>query len=517
MSGSPPSFASASGPAPDLNAPRIGAGALSGYAALAAGVVATAVTTPVVVHALGAARFGLWVALVAAVSFTGLLDFGFSQAAARFTGEHRARRDPDTVNRFISATGTAYLVAFALVLLVTGGIGLAFPRFINVAAGDRPLILPGAMLVGLATALGLWMGFFGSLLHAHQRLQLANAVRAGYWLLFTILTIAVALAGWGIVGVAGAMAASAGLSCVALAWLVWRTIPTLRWRRPEAAVFWQSLSYSTFMFMISAGSAVVFETDTIVIAAFKGAAAVTAYAIALRLTRGLTLFLHKLPDVLFPFYAGMRAVGDTKRIRNNYLLTARLELAGAVIVVLGLSFAGRPLIAIWVGPSNLASLSVFGLAIVLVLMEAVVHPGAILAAATGGERRMAIVNNAEATINLGLSIVFVIRFGVAGVIAATLLAQALTNLWYLPRWAMQRLGIAPAAYARATFGRAILPGLCGAVAGLAVGWWWSSTVGAFAAAAAAALTFIVTYLRLGAGSEERSWVRGWLPVGQRAA
>ena len=517
MSASTPSFASASGPAPDLNAPRIGAGALSGFAALAAGVLATAVTTPVVVHALGATRFGLWLALVAAVSFTGLLDFGFSQAAARFTGEHRARRDPSMVNGFIAATGAAYLVAFGLVLLATAAIGIAFPRFINVSAADRPLILPAAILVGLATALGLWMGFFGSLLHAHQRLPSANAVRAGYWLLFTASTITAALAGWGIVGLAGAMAASAALACAGQAWLVWRAVPRLRWRWPHPAILRQSLSYSAVMFMISAGTAVVFETDTIVIAAFKGAAAVAAYAIALRLTRGLTLFLHKLPDVLFPFYAGMRAVGDLGRIRSNYLLTARLELAGAAVVVLGLGFAGRQLIALWVGPSNVASLPVFGLAIVLVVMEAVVHPGAILAAATGGERRMAIVNNAEAILNLGLSIVFVIRFGVAGVIAATVLAQALTNLWYLPRWAMRRLDIAPAAYARATLGRAILPGLCGAVVGLAITWWWPSTAGAFAAAAAAAVVFLASYLRLGAGSEERGWVRGWLPMGQRAA
>ena len=117
MSASPLSSESASASAPDVNAPRVGAGALSGFAALAAGVVATLITTPVVLRALGQARFGLWIALVAAVSFTGLLDFGFGQAVARFSGEHRARHDPKAVEAFIIATGAAYLVAFGLVLL----------------------------------------------------------------------------------------------------------------------------------------------------------------------------------------------------------------------------------------------------------------------------------------------------------------------------------------------------------------------------------------------------------------
>ena len=116
----------------------------------------------------------------------------------------------------------------------------------------------------------------------------------------------------------------------------------------------------------------------------------------------------------------------------------------------------------------LRSVSVFTLAVVLVLMEAVVHPGAILAAATGGERRMALFNNAEAVLNLGLSIVFVIRFGVVGVIGATILAQALTNLWFLPVWAMRSLAISVREYATATFVRTAIPAACGVVAGLLV-------------------------------------------------
>jgi O-antigen/teichoic acid export membrane protein len=507
LSASIPSFESVSAPAPDPNATRFGAGTLSGFAALGAGVLATAVTTPVVVHALGGARFGLWVALVAAVSFTGLLDFGFSQAVARFTGEHRARGDGPAVEAFIMATGAAYLAAFALVLMATVAIGVMLPRFVHVSAVDRDLVLPGSVLVGLATALGLWMAFFGSILHAHQRLPLANLVRAGYWLSFTMLTIAAALAGWGIVGLGAAMASSAALACAAFALLVRRELPGLRIRRPGAVYMRQALRYSLFMFLVSAGAAVVFETDTLVIAIFLGAGAVTAYGIALRVTRGLTMFLHKLPDVLFPFYAGMRARGELARMRENFLLTARLEVAGAAAVVLGLAFGGPTLIAAWVGAANVASTGVFALALTLVAMEAIVHPAAVLAAATGGERRMATINNAEAILNLALSIPLVIRFGVVGVIAGTVLAQTVTNLWFLPGWAMRRLDLSLAAYARATFGPSLVPTACGAVAGLVLAWRGLPLL----AAAVSVPVFALVYLRTGAGTEERRWLQGLGP------
>src|SRR5256714_14710772 len=357
------------------------------------------------------------------------------------------------------------------------------------------------------------MAFFGSILHAYQRLPMANLVRAGYWLAFAVLTIRAAQAGWGLLGLAAAMAVSAVFGCISFLVLVRRALPWLRIRQPQSVYLRKALSYSIFMFLISAGTAVVFETDTLVIAAFRGAAAVTAYAVALRLTRGLTLFLHKAPDVLFPFYAGMSASGQLARIGEILLFTARLELAGGAAVILGLAFAGRPLIGAWVGPGNVTSVGVFALAIALVLMEVIIHPAAILAAAAGGERRMAAFSNAEAVLNLGFSIVLVTRFGVVGVIAGTVAGQCLTNLWFLPRWAMQRLQLPLIDYLEATAGRALLPAVCGLAGGMIL----LPTHLPFIAAGLSILVFALVYWRTGAGAEERRWVNELLSRERPAA
>jgi len=175
-----------------------------------------------------------------------------------------------------------------------------------------------------------------------------------------------------------------------------------------------------------------------------------------------------------------------------------------------LVFAWRPLIAAWVGPSSVVGSSVFALALTLLLFESLVHPAAVLAAATGGERRMAMVNTSEAVLNLGLSIVFVIRFGVVGVIAATVLAQALTNLWFLPSWAMRSLQISVRQYVAATLARVVAPASAGGLAGLVVAQFFRSDMGRIMAATAAAGLFVAVYLRIGAGVEERGWMRGLL-------
>ena len=119
---------------------------------------------------------------------------------------------------------------------------------------------------------------------------------------------------------------------------------------------------------------------------------------------------------------------------------------------------------------------------------------------------MAVFNNAEAVLNLGLSILLGMRFGVVGVIGGTVVAQSLTNLWFLPRWAMQRLQLSLADYLKATAGRSLLPAGCGLGAGVIL----LPVHLPFVDAVVSVLVFALVYLRTGAGGEERSWVNGWL-------
>jgi O-antigen/teichoic acid export membrane protein len=273
------------------------------------------------------------------------------------------------------------------------------------------------------------------------------------------------------------------------------------------------MSYTGFMLLISMGTAVVFQTDNLIIASFLGVAYVAPYAVALRVTRTLTLFIHRIPDVLFPFYSGMRAQGDKARLRENFLVTARLELVAGMCFALGLAFAGPTVLRIWVGGENVIVLPAFALAVTLVALEAIVHPAAVLAAATGGERSMAAMNNAEAILNLVFSLLLVRRLGVVGVIGGTVAAQAITNLWWMPRWAMRHLAVSLHCYFAKVISPSLVPALTGGAAGLLVlaglESTWSNA--ALAGGGVAMIVYSVAYLGFGAGARERNWLLSRLP------
>jgi O-antigen/teichoic acid export membrane protein len=503
--------------APDPSAPGLGAGSLSGIAATAAGVLSAAITTPVLLHTMGASQFGVWVMLTSIAGYAQLADFGLGFSVGRFVGEYRAQRQVAALRSYFGSASLIYGGVFAAVFAVSAALGLLIPPLAGIPAGQRSVFLVSALVVGLATALAIGMALLLNILHAYQRLPLANGVRAAYWLLLAPASIDAALNGWGIAGLAAAMAGTTAIVGAVALVLTVRLVPDFRPTRPSARYVRQAMSYAGWMFAISLSATMAFETSNIIIAGSLGIGAVAAYAVALRLTRTLTQFVHKVSDVLFPFYAGMRAAADVPRMRANFLLTARLELVGGGAVVLFLAFAGVAALRLWVGQQNVLILSAFVLAIVLVVLDVVAYPAAVLTTATGGEKPAALINLVQAGATVAIALILVRPFGVAGVIGGAVLAQALTTFWWLPAWALRTIGLGWRSYLR----RVITPVLLSLVPASVIGALVTLLLHApFVAAAVALTTYGATYFKLGAYPGERAWLFAWyqrLPIHATAA
>jgi O-antigen/teichoic acid export membrane protein len=488
----------------DASAPGLGAGSLSGIAATAAGVLSAAITTPVLLQAMGVSQYGVWVLLASIAGYAQLADFGLGFSVGRFVGEYRIQRRTSAIRSYLGSAAVIYGGVFPAILAVSGLLGVVIPRIAGIPVSQRSGFFVSALVVGLATALAIGLALLLNILHAYQRLPLANAVRAAYWVLLAPTSIGAALKGWGVAGLAATMAGTSAIVFVAALVLTIRLVPDFRPTRPSAPYLRQAISYAGWMFAISLSATTAFETSNIIIAGFLGIAAVAAYAVALRLTRTLTQFVHKVADVLFPFYAGMRAANDVPAMRRNFLLTARLELAGGGAVVLLLGFAGTATLRLWVGQGNVLIMTAFAMAIALVALDVVAYPASVLVTATGGEKSAALINLAQASAGILFALVLVRPFGVAGVIGGAVLAQSATTFWWLPALALRTVEVGWRAYLRGV----VLPVLMSLVPGLLLGAATSLVLHSpFAAASLALMAYAATYFKIGAEPAERLWIR----------
>ena len=130
----------------------------------------------------------------------------------------------------------------------------------------------------------------------------------------------------------------------------------------------------------------------------------------------------------------------------------------AVIFAWGFCCCARDVVALWVGPSLYAGTAVNLCVAAAFLTVALYRPAGLVLCAMGEERRCGLHAIAEAVVNVILSIVLILRLGVAGTVLATAISQLLVTHLPLASRLHRKLGLTPRAYFDSVV-RAWLPGL----------------------------------------------------------
>ena len=105
--------------------------------------------TPILVHGLGEATYGLWSIVMALTGYYGLIDLGIGKANTKYIAEFDAKQDDKSVQRVVDTSVSAYAVMALVISMIAVVLGFCFPWFFP-ATGHSPLVL---FLVVLFTAL----------------------------------------------------------------------------------------------------------------------------------------------------------------------------------------------------------------------------------------------------------------------------------------------------------------------------------------------------------------------------
>ena len=152
-------------------------------------IILTIVSTPVILHRLGTAAFGVYILAITLGGLLALLDFGLTPALVTSLSHawHQQRRDES--ERLVGTALTLYL------LIGTAG-GLTFAALVPWAVRDL-LHVPAALQPSARTALWLstagfavnmWLAVFNAVPYALQRYDLVAARIVGLSLVTTTAT-----------------------------------------------------------------------------------------------------------------------------------------------------------------------------------------------------------------------------------------------------------------------------------------------------------------------------------------
>jgi O-antigen/teichoic acid export membrane protein len=416
-----------------------------GTAALNGGLkmLGSLVTMPLVLHYLGAERFGVWVTLASFMALVSVGDLGIGNGLINALSAAHGTDDRISARMYVSSA-FFMLLAFSSVLLlflIALDAVVPWPAVFNLTS---PIAIaevgPAIKIVSICIFLKLVVGIVGKVRFGYQEVHINSLWDTGSVVLsFCALVIFVwreASLPWLVLAETGAYIVLEAANCVSL-FFVERP-----WLRPS----WSCASFDAarnlfnlgiLFFVLHLAGIVAFSSDNLLAIWACGPEAAGVYAIAFKLFSPCRLLAATVQLPLWPAYGEAIARGDIAWVRR---IVVRSMVAAEVIVVplaLGIFFFGDELASLWLQrPVSLGYWLLGGVALWVVLESIGFGCSYFLNGASAIRVQVALsICFAPAAVVARLALAA--QFGISGIIWGTVLAYSIAVLlpytWIVPR------------------------------------------------------------------------------------
>jgi len=390
-------------------------------------------------HAMGAPLYGLFLLFQAVTRLGGLGDFGITGALGLQTGTMLGRKDESGLRQLLASARTLFL-------LIAGGLCVLFwvlspwlPKWLGFES------IPGAgsmtwlfVYGGLSLAVMIVSGYFACLNYAHGTVT---------WPIFPTLFLTQALAPffhWRLALLQMPLWIQLMPylgSTIIVTFLGWRM---LKWSHPwlgnlrpllHDTVQWKSLAgASWWIYLITVGTLIYFTTDRLVIGAVMGTDVIPKYQANYKACELLVTVIVTAAFVGFPKinqWISSPDQGDRKRLLMELNRLSIFEVVLGSGAVLGYILFNDLFVRLWLGQAYQAPLA-WQFAFAANLAVTVSGNAGIQVSTRAGDKGLKLAGTVAAgtgLLNLALSLLSVKLGSITGVAVATVIAQSLSSIF----------------------------------------------------------------------------------------
>ncbi|MDX2161106.1 MAG: oligosaccharide flippase family protein [bacterium] len=407
---------------------------VTGYIVTLVGSLLGLWLTPYSLQFLSREAFGIITLSGTLILWMGLLDIGITTGFRTHMARETGKLNADDYNRYASTTYFSQLGIAAAVLALGALLAVGFPSFFEVSPELRDDAALTFMLLVVGTAANLGLHTFSAILWAHQQIHVDNLVKL---LMFAVRTIAAVIflnLGFGVMSLALGNLCAIILAGVLAVQRVYRIVPDLKLR--PLFYRWSILKgiarTGLWLSLGSLAGLVIQSVDTTVAARLVSLEAVTIYALTHRLYSTLQQMLDPLINNARPGLGQLMGQGKLDQALRTYQRLVRISVGVCVVGALTLWAVNRTFMLAWVGAENYGGIWL-DLAFALNLIANTWNlPNRAVLTANLQVRQQTLARLVEAALNLTLSILLTLQFGLIGVVISTTLAAISTTSLYLP-------------------------------------------------------------------------------------
>lgn len=398
---------------------------------------------PFLVRNLGVAAYGMISLANSLVAYSAIISTSVDISINRFLAIDLNRGDLSQANRTFNTALALSLVACAVLLAPIGFVSYLFPVLFNVPRGLGPATQFLFAAVGIATLAAVLSGNFGVVSAITHRFDLRNLVRA-LVALSRVGLVALCFVVWSpslwLVAPGFILSASIGLLGDAL---VWKTLtPQLRLdlHSVDRYRFRGLLGLSSWAIIDQLGFLLLTQANLVIVNAMFGATATGRYGAVMPLCGLIVTMTGSVSEVVRPAIMARYAAGDTAGLRALAGRSVKILATGLALPIGLLCGFGRPLLNLWLGP-EFADLNVL---LILLVSHMTVNLGVMpliyVITAYSKVRAEGLLTIALGILNVPLAIAFA-GWGVVGVAAAGACAWTVRNLFFLPSYTANVMGL----------------------------------------------------------------------------
>ena len=384
--------------------------------------------TPFLLHRIGQTDFGLWLVGTQVMFYFGLMDLGVVALLPRETAFATGKvRDLEKASDLPELIGqTMRLVLWQLPLVSMGALIFWFLLPSEWTALRYPIAV-----VLLAFVLTFPLRIFGAVLHGLQDHAFLGRSGIYVYLLGTLATVLLVLAGWGLYALAIGWTVQQ-FSSAAIGWnrlhrhypgVLPRKLPGLGWsivRKRFGQGSWVSLNQIAQVLLNG--------TDVLIVGKLFGPAAVVPFVITGKLIGVLSNQPQMLMAAAGPALSQMKMGESRERLSEVCiaLSQAMLLLSGAVVCVV--LVVNQGFIGSWVGPGEYGGFWLTALILASMLLH---HWNRTIGYALfcfGYERRLCLTTLVDGVVSVGAVALFAALFGLIGAPIGMILGACLISL-----------------------------------------------------------------------------------------
>jgi O-antigen/teichoic acid export membrane protein len=392
-------------------------------------LIAAVVSIPMLIHLLGADRFGLLTLIWAVVSYFGLFDMGLGRAmtqqlAVILANEQHERIGPLVATATVLMAGLGVFAGVLIAAMATGGVALIH------GVSNKQETINAVYALSLAMpAIVLTSGFRG-ILEAKHAFGIINLLRLPMGL-FTFLAplVVVSYAAPRLDWIAGVLAAGRIFACIVHAWYAWRALPPDHGHMAVKVKLFRPLYISGgWMTVSNIISPFMGYIDRFLIGVIVSASAVAYYTTPQELVTKLWIVPGALTGVLFPTFARQMVQYD-ERIWLLFRKSIYWLFVALLPVTLALVLFAHELLSLWISPEfashSAILLQIFAIGI---LINCMAHVPFTLIQSAGAQRLTALIHTAELPFFLGALWWLTTAYGVVGTAIAWLLRMVVDTV-----------------------------------------------------------------------------------------